>query len=103
MLFTILPEHGIKKASIVVWDAVADKPLCEFIDGAFETDDETIIAKLNDLGYEGVNVSDDVPDPDPKVNEEKLLRDKAKALGIKSYHLKSVETLEKEIAELQGG
>jgi hypothetical protein len=32
---------------------------------------------------------------------EQELRDKAKALGITSWHVKSVENLEKEIAELE--
>lgn len=34
--------------------------------------------------------------------EETNIRAKAKALGIKSYHVKSIERLEAEIAELEG-
>ena len=103
MLFTIKHQHGIKTASHTVWDAEANAPLCEFVDGVFETEDEVIIGKLNDLGYIGEGVSDDVPEEEEVVSPEKILRDKAKELGIKSYHLKSVETLEKEIAELEKG
>ena len=103
MLFIIKQQHGIKQASHTVWDAEANSPLCEFVDGEFETDDEAIISKLEELGYEPCGADPaNFPDPEPPVSDEKLLRDKAKELGIKSYHLKSVETLEKEIADLEG-
>ena len=101
MLFTIKHQHGIKTASHTVWDAEANAPLCEFIDGEFETVDPDLIAKLFKLGYESEddNPVGEIIEP---VSDEKLLREKAKELGIKSYHLKSVETLEKEIAEIKG-
>jgi hypothetical protein len=103
MKFTIPHENGVKTYSMTIWDAESNAPLCEFIDGVFVTEDETIIGKLNDLGYVGEEVGDDVPESKEEiVSPEKLLREKAKELGIKSYHLKSVETLEKEIAEHKG-
>ena len=100
MLFTIKHQHGIKTASHTVWDAESNAPLCEFVDGEFVTDDETVMKKLIDLGYEPAG--EIAVDPEPPVSDEKILREKAKELGIKSYHLKSVETLEKEIAEIKG-
>lgn len=42
------------------------------------------------------------PAPFSQEEYEKRVRDKAKSLGIKSWHVKSVETLEKEIAEKEG-
>lgn len=38
--------HGI------VWNKDIDKPLCEFTNGAFETEDPKIYQKLVSLGYE---------------------------------------------------
>jgi TPP-dependent trihydroxycyclohexane-1,2-dione (THcHDO) dehydratase len=38
-----------------------------------------------------------------KIDQEEIdIRAKAKAFGIKSYHVKSIERLEAEIAELEG-
>jgi hypothetical protein len=103
MLFKIKQLHGIKKDSEMVWDAANDKPLCEFIHGEFETEDEEVIAKLEALGYVGLGEDDVLPEEEPEeVSAEKILREKAKELGIKSYHLKSVETLTKEVAKLEG-
>jgi TPP-dependent trihydroxycyclohexane-1,2-dione (THcHDO) dehydratase len=39
---------------------------------------------------------------EPKIDQEEIdIRAKAKALGIKSYHVKSIERLESEIKELE--
>lgn len=100
MKFIIKPQNGIKTVSTIVWNAEGNAAFCEFIDGEFETDEAELIAKLIDLGYEYED-ENPVSDHEPKVSEEKLLRDKAKELGIKSYHLKSVETLTAEIAEIE--
>jgi len=36
-----------------------------------------------------------------KIDSEKAIRDKAKKLGIKSYHNKKIDNLKKEIAEIE--
>jgi hypothetical protein len=36
----------------VVWDSEKNKRLCKFLNGSFKTEDERIIKKLIDLGYE---------------------------------------------------
>ena len=96
--FIIHPKHGVKQTSVTIWDAVGNKELCTFIDGEFETEDQTVFDKLIDLGYEYEGMPDVVPDPD-QTEGDQAIRDKARELGIKSWHLKSIETLEKEIAE----
>ena len=35
----------------IVWDGTADKPLCRFVGGEYETADRKVIAKLKALGY----------------------------------------------------
>ena len=37
----------------VVWDKENHKPLCRFVDGIFETDDERTIQLLKEAGYHG--------------------------------------------------
>lgn len=39
------------KTSNVLWNADDNRPLCRFVNGAFETDDENLALKLKDLGY----------------------------------------------------
>ena len=97
MKFTIAPEHGIKQVSVTLWDADNDKELCTFTDGEFDTEDQAVIDKLVDLGYEYEGMPDVVPDPD-QTEGDQAIRDKARELGIKSWHLKSIETLKEEIA-----
>lgn len=39
----------------LVWDKGKSKPLCRFVDGAFETDDTDLAQKLVSLGYDCVD------------------------------------------------
>jgi hypothetical protein len=36
----------------IVWDAIKNKPLCKFINGEYETNDNECIEKLIQAGYE---------------------------------------------------
>jgi hypothetical protein len=97
MKFIIEAQHGIKQSNVIVWDAEQGKELCTFVDGEFETEDEYTVKKLIELGYKGEGQT-----PNPNVMTDDEIREKAKELGIKSWHIKSIETLEKEIAEKEG-
>lgn len=35
----------------MVWDAFAGKPLCKFVKGVFETNDEALAEKLKAIGH----------------------------------------------------
>ena len=70
--------------SVIVWK-----------DGASSMCEPRHLKNLLDAGY---SLSKDIPKP-PNNNSE--LRLKAKKLGIKSYHNKKPENLQKEINEIQ--
>lgn len=97
MKFTIESQHGVKQSSVIVWDAEKNEVLCTFVQGEFETEDEEIADKLLELGY---NTEDSKTEVDTNI-EEKELRAKAKSLGVKHYHVKGIDTLIAEIAELE--
>lgn len=95
MKFIIQPQNGLRESVHTVWDAVDEKPLCTFVNGAFETEDATVIKKLMTLGYESELIEGE---PEP-VEDEEAIRAQAKDLGIKSWHIKSIDKLKEEIAE----
>ena len=39
------------KTPNLVWDSAGNRPLCKFVKGVFETDDETLAEKLKEMGY----------------------------------------------------
>ncbi len=39
------------KTPNILWDASGNRPLCKFVNGVFETNDEALASKLKDLGY----------------------------------------------------
>ena len=41
-----------EKKSEIVWNRATGKPLCQFVDGRYQTEDVGIIRKLIDLGYD---------------------------------------------------
>lgn len=118
MKFIIQPQNGLRESVHTVWDAVDEKPLCTFVNGAFETEDATVIKKLMTLGYESELIEGE-PEPITFSNElktendahdesdyeaqakfdEEAIRAHAKELGIKSWHIKSIDKLKEEIAE----
>lgn len=44
------------------WDVENNKPLCEFVNGEFETDDTRIITILTTAGYKSEKVETDAED-----------------------------------------
>lgn len=53
----------------LIWDAEENKPLADFKNGIFETDDEKVIAKLEKLG-----VDYKIPEKVTKVKPEKVAK-----------------------------
>lgn len=39
------------KSPNMVWDSANNRPLCKFVKGAFETNDEAIASKLKAMGH----------------------------------------------------
>lgn len=101
MKFIIEPQHGIKQETVIVWDAEKGQELCTFTNGEFETEDTYVTEKLTELGYESESAAQQLTNDDAVIEE--ALRAKAKELGIKSWHIKSVDTLTEEIAEKEKG
>jgi hypothetical protein len=51
----------VKKKNLtpnMIWDVENNKPLCKFVKGVIETNDEALIAKLKELGHEVSGESD---------------------------------------------
>lgn len=56
----------------IIWDAESKKrPLCKFVKGVFETNDEAVAEKLKGMGYEVTGEADAKPIEDMKVDELK--------------------------------
>ncbi|MGF9714988.1 hypothetical protein [Paenibacillus naphthalenovorans] len=89
-------KNGINNKMEIIWDKDKNCELCTFIDGVYETEDEYIIEKLCELGYEYENTESQ------NTHDEKSIRLKAKELGIKSWHVKNIDTLIAEINEKEG-
>lgn len=70
------------------------KKIAVFRDYSFETEDKEVVDALIELGYEcdgEIAEEKEMPDAD--------IRQKAKELGIKSWHVKGINKLIKEIAK----
>ena len=59
------------KTPNMVWDAANNRPLCKFVKGIFETNDEAVAEKLKGMGYEVTGEADAKPIEDMKVDELK--------------------------------
>jgi hypothetical protein len=59
------------KTPNMVWDAANNRPLCKFVKGVFETNDEAVAKKLKGMGYEVTGEADAKPIEDMKVDELK--------------------------------
>lgn len=64
------------KTPNIVWDASNNRPLCKFVKGVFETNNETLASKLKDLGHT-VEGEADVKD-EPKETGKTRKRTEAK-------------------------
>lgn len=59
------------KTPNMVWDAANNRPLCKFVKGVFETNDEAVAEKLKGMGYEVTGEADAKPIEEMKVDELK--------------------------------
>lgn len=61
-MFTV---KKIPKTPNILWDAAAKKPLCRFVKGKLETNDEALADKLKGMGYEVTGEADQLEGVDP--------------------------------------
>lgn len=59
------------KTPNILWDASNNRPLCRFMKGVFETNDEALASKLKDLGHTVEGEADAKPLDKMKVDELK--------------------------------
>ena len=59
------------KTPNILWDASSNRSLCRFVNGIFETNDETLASKLKDLGHTVEGEADAKPLDEMKVDELK--------------------------------
>ena len=60
------------KTPNILWDASNNRPLCRFVKGVFETNDEALASKLKDLGHTVEGEADAKPLDEMKVDELKI-------------------------------
>lgn len=59
------------KTPNIVWDSSGNRPLCKFVKGVFETNDEQIAFKLKSMGHIVTGEADAKPLDEMKVEELK--------------------------------
>lgn len=59
------------KTPNILWDTSNNRPLCRFVKGVFETNDEALASKLKDLGHTVEGEADAKPLDKMKVDELK--------------------------------
>ena len=59
------------KTPNIIWDASSNRPLCRFVKGVFETNDEALASKLKDQGHTVEGEADAKPIDEMKVDELK--------------------------------
>ena len=59
------------KTPNILWDASSNRPLCRFVKGVFETNDEALASKLKDLGHTVEGEADAKSIDEMKVDELK--------------------------------
>lgn len=59
------------KTPNILWDASNNRPLCRFVKGVFETNDEALASKLKDLGHTVEGKADAKSIDEMKVDELK--------------------------------
>ena len=60
------------KTPNILWDASSNRPLCKFVKGVFETNDEPLAFKLKGMGYKVEGDADAKPLDEMKVEELKV-------------------------------
>lgn len=91
------------KTPNILWDASSNRPLCRFVKGVFETNDEALASKLKDLGHTVEGEADAKPLDKMKVDELKAYAAEHKIdLGDaanKADILKTIQEAEAEAKE----
>lgn len=59
------------KTPNILWDASNNRPICRFVKGVFETNDEALASKLKDLGHTVEGEANAKPIDEMKVDELK--------------------------------
>lgn len=59
------------KTPNMIWDAANNRPLCKFVKGVFETNDETLAFSLKGMGYKVEGEADAKPIDKMNVDELK--------------------------------
>ena len=59
------------KTPNIVWDSSGNRPLCKFVKGVFETNDEQMAFKLKSMGHTVTGEADAKPLDEMKVEELK--------------------------------
>lgn len=59
------------KTPNILWDASSNRPLCKFVNGVLETNNEPLAFKLKGMGYKVEGEADAKPLDEMKVNELK--------------------------------
>lgn len=59
------------KTPNIIWDVNNNRPLCKFVNGAIETNDEALVSKLEALGHTVEGEADAKPLDKMKVDELK--------------------------------
>jgi hypothetical protein len=59
------------KTPNIIWDGANNRPLCKFVNGVIETNDEALVSKLEALGYTVEGEADAKPLDKMKVDELK--------------------------------
>jgi len=83
-----------------VWDKDRNSMLCNFKGGELDTDNDRTIKILQSLGYKS-EFGDEIIVDSVEVDDDGDIRNKAKELGIKSWHVKSIDNLISEIKEAE--
>lgn len=90
------------KGNGLVWDKDNDCVLCKFINGEYYTTDEREKEILRNIGFK-YDDEDEIPiiEDDAEEENEEYIRQLAKEQGIKSWHVKSIDNLKKELSEME--
>lgn len=88
------------KTPNLIWDASSNRPVCKFVNGVFETNDEALSLKLKDLGHTVEGGADARPLDKLRMNE---LKSYAAERGIELGDASSKADILKAIQEAESG
>ncbi len=88
------------KTPNLIWDASSNRPVCKFVNGVFETNDEALALKLKDLGHTVEGGADARPLDKLRMDE---LKSYAAERGIELGDASSKADILKAIQEAESG